>query len=240
MAANLERLAKAFAIVGHPKIADGVNVLARRARKEGAPEIFDSQTLTHEIPTVGEGLYAQTREALAKIGLTFVVAIEPVSIGDLLEDSATKGRFGFVGSFRTMREVVPSQMEVAIDPRNVKIAESNNLSIDVQLRRIEVWRAALKRKLPQKVGDVIKVRMPSASVLAQLDFAYQRRTGKPLLPDYFARAKDPVFDSVVDVGREDSQDDNRLVISGHGWAYGDGHPSVFAVPVLVLPHKLAA
>lgn len=96
-----------------------------------------------------------------------------------------------VSPLRQTREP-PLQIEVAIDPNYFKIEGSNNLSTDDQIRMIQEQEAALKGKLPEEVRDLISMIMPKhASTLAQLDFEYQRRTGKVLFTNWFGSTEDP-------------------------------------------------
>ena len=188
-----------------------------------------------EIPTVSEEMYVKTREALVKEGYTFFVNIESLSIGQLVADKATSQRFGYVNPSENMRAIVPPQMEVAINPRNLRILKSNYKSTDVQISMLGEEEAALKAKLPQEVRNFISIPMQSASVFAQLDDKYQKETGKLLFTDWFGRT-DTDDQTVVFVGRDSPN--GRLDIGG--WDGDGGGVFVFAVPVVVLPRKLAS
>lgn len=252
MAANLERLAEEFRQRGHPEMADYLDNGAKIARKLGVPESFPvaktaipvearvtAQTTepAFEIPTVNEELYLKTREALAKEGYAFVVDILPVSIGQLATDEETSQRFEYVNASENMRAIVPPQMEVVINPKNLKIKSSNSKSTDEQIRMLKKEEAALKAKLPQGIRDIVSIRMQNASVLAQIDGKYQKETGKVLFTDWYGRTDDQTVPGhVVRVGRADPA--GRLVVKRWHRAHGDDN--VFAVPVVVLPRKLAA
>lgn len=205
------------------------------------PAIVDSsparplQPAGFEIPTVSETLYTQTREALAKEGFTFVVDIEPVSIGQLATDEATSWHFGHVNPSEGMRAIVPQQMEVAVDPKNLRIRTSNSNPTDSQIRMIQDREAALKGRLPEDVRDLISMRMQHASVLAQLDFEYQKRTGKLLFTDWFGRTDDQTSPGrVAGVGRNEPS----YWLDVSDWNRGRGSSVVFAFLTVVLPRKL--
>lgn len=190
-----------------------------------------------EIPTVSKELYFKTRESLAKEGYTFVVNIESLSIGQLATDAVTGKRFDYVSPSVNMRSIIPQQMEVVINPNNLRIKNSNSQPTGVQIAMIREEEARLKGTLPQEIRDIISMRMQSASALAQLDAEYQKETGKVLFTDWSGGTDDrtvPGF--VVGVGRGDPS--RRLGVSG--WLRGSGSHHIFAVPVVVLPRKLAA
>jgi len=189
-----------------------------------------------EIPTVSEELYMKTREALVKEGYTFVVDIESLSIDQLAEDPVISQRFGYVSPSEDMRGIVPPQMEVAINPKNLRIKDSNYKPTDTQKIMINNEETGLKDKLPKDVRSLISMRMQNASVLVQLDDKYQKETGKVLFTDWFGRTDDQTVPGIVaGVGRFDPAD--RLDV--HDWDRGGGDDYVFAVPVVVLPRKLA-
>lgn len=251
MAADLERLAKEWQSK-YPQIANGLNDLAKTARNLGVPESFsiavpmsnaaaaaEKPTLktpeaSFEIPTVSEEQYVKTHEALAKKGYTFVVAIEPLSIGQLVTGE-TSQRFGYVNPSEHMRAIVPLQMEVAINPKNLRIKNSNSKSTDDQIKMIKDEEESLKGKLPQEIRDLISMHIQNASTLAQLDDKYQKETGKVLFTNWFGRTDDQtVPGDVADVGRGDPTFRLRVSV----WHRGNGVDGVFAVPVVVLPRKL--
>lgn len=103
-----------------------------------------------KIPRVSEALCSQTRDALAKKGFTFVVAIEPVSIGQLVTDEATSQRFDFVHSSENMRAIVPPQMELAINPKILRIRRSNSKSTNTQIKMIQEREQLLNVDFPKK------------------------------------------------------------------------------------------
>jgi hypothetical protein len=188
-----------------------------------------------EIPTVSEALYTQTREALAKEGYTFVVAVEPLSIGQLASDKAISQYFSYVNPSKHMRGIIPQQMEVAINPKKLRLKGSNSESTDTQIGMIKHEEAGLNGKLPQEVRDLVSMRMQNASVLMQADFKYQEETGEVLFTNWFGRTDDEASpDLVINVGRADPT--SRLSVGA--WVRGDGYGPLFAVSVVVLPRQL--
>lgn len=219
--------------------ADGTRYTAQAlvARKLGVPESFpvpSLQPVNFEIPTVSEEVYTQAREALAKEGFTFVVGIEPISVGQLATDRVTGRRFSYVNPSEGMRAIVPQQMEVAINPRNLRVRNSNRKSTDTQIRMIQEEEARLRGKLPEDVRDLISMRIQHASVLAQLDARYKEETGNVVFTDWFGRTDDQTSPGrVAFVGRIDPS----IGLDVDGWSRAGGSDSVFGVPVVVLPRK---
>lgn len=255
-----DQLARQFRQKGYSDIADTLSADAKSfgarekiARQLGVPETFavsasvqpqsaditPSRPLQHvalEIPSVSEEAYNKTRESLAKEGFTHVVTIKPVSMGELATDEATRNRFAFVNSSENMRSIVPTEMEVAIDPKNVRIKNSNNKSTDTQIRMTQDDEVKLKGKLPEEVRDLVSIPMPNASTASQADIDYQDKTGKPLYPDFWVRTDDEtVSGGVVVVGRRGPSRGLHV----HGWGRDVGGDGVFAARMVVLPRKLA-
>ena len=219
------------------RLYGSVDPVTTPAQPQGADikPAFSLQPVVLEIPTVSEEVYNKTREALKSEGFTYVVSIEPTSIGQLATDEATTNRFGFVNSSENMRAIVPPQMEVAIDPKNVKIENSSFQSTDTQIRMTQDEEAKLKSKLSQDIRGLVSMPMHDPSTLSQADFDYQDKTGKPLYLDFFVRTDtETVPGSVACVGRYVPS--SRLVV--FDWARGDGDGYVFAARVVVLPRKL--
>ncbi|MBF8249549.1 MAG: hypothetical protein HW400_150 [Candidatus Levybacteria bacterium] len=189
-----------------------------------------------EIPAVSEELYMKTREALAKEGYTFIVDILPVSIGQMVTDKATSQHFGYVNPSENMRAIIPLQMEVVINPKKLRIKGSNSKSTDTQIEIIKNEGTKLKNKLPQEVKNLVSMHMRNASVLAQLDCKYQQETGKVLFTNWYGRTNDQIVSGhVAYVGRHAP----ASLLDVSDWSRGVGRDSVFAVPVVVLPRKLA-
>lgn len=236
MAANLERLAQEFQQRGHPEMAYHLRNGARIARQIGIPEHFPGNEATSQfdIPTVSEELYLKTREYLDIEGYNLVVRIKPVSIGQLATNKATSQRFESVHPSKNMRAIIPPQMEVAINPNNLRIINSNDKTTNDQIRMLEKEEVALKAKLPQEVRDLISIRLQNASVLAQVDDGYQRKTGKVLFSDWSGRADDQtVPGDGITVGRYLPTGGLNIVV----WGRGVGFSDVFVVPMVVLPRR---
>ena len=191
------------------------------------PELFRIRTVTKE-------QYTKTLEDLEKEGYTFVVAIDPVSIGQLATGEATSKHFDYLNPSRNVWDIRPPRMEVAINPNKLRVKKSNFKSTDAQIRKIRKEEASLRGKLPQVVRNFISMRMQNASVLVQLDFKYQEKTGEVLFTNWHGRTDDQtVSGSTANVGRSDST--SRLSVGA--WVRGDGYGPLFAVSVVVLPRK---
>lgn len=188
-----------------------------------------------EIRAANNALYIEARRALVIEGFTFVATIEPVSISQLIVNDAARSLFGYVNPSEEMRRKTPLQMEVAINPNNFRIEDSNNLSTDDQIKKIREQEAILKGKLPEDVRSVISVLTPPkhVSILAQLDFKRQRLTGNVLFTDWSGRADVPTSfpGDIARVGRSDPS--RRLDIDGLGRDERD--PNTFAILIVVLP-----
>ncbi len=238
MITKLESLAKDWQANGYPQITDRLNADAQEARRLGAPETFPSVATPEslEIPAVSEKLYVKTRKELEKQGLEFVV-VNPESIDQLATNEEARSLFGYINRSEKMRSNIPPQIEVAIDPNHFRIEGSNRLSTDDQIEKIKHQEAMLKGKLPEDVKNLISMRMPEhASLLVQLDLEYQKRKRKALFTNWFGRTDDQTFLGLVAiVGRFDPT--GRLLVDG--WPRGIGSDFLFAVPVVVLPRKLA-
>lgn len=189
-----------------------------------------------EIPTVSEVLYTQTREALRKKGFLFIATIEQLSIGQLAANEATSQHFDYFNPSKNVCAIVPPQMEVAINPKKLRIEKSNSKSTDTQIKMIKKEEKALKGKLPQEVRDLIGMRMQNASVLVQLDFKYHEETGGILFTNWLGRTDDEIVPGyTANVGRNDPT--NKLSIGA--WVRSDGYDPLFAVYIVVLPRKSA-
>lgn len=209
--------------------------------QEAAENISEKQTVQTpetrvEIPAVSKELCAKTREALAEQGYTFVVAIQPLSVSQLESDTVIFQRFGYINPLGSGRDIVPPQMEIAINPNSLRIKDSNNLTTDQQMVEIEKRKSALKAKLPQEVRDLIGMSMLNASVLAQLDEKYQKETGRVLFTDWCARTDDPTVPGfVANVGRVVPTHKLRI----DDWYRDRAGGDVFAFDAVVLPRELA-
>jgi len=183
--------------------------------------------ISTEIPTVSGELYERTREALAEEGYTFVVDIKPLSIGQL---------FVFVSFPKYIRNIVSPQMEVAINPNNLRIEGSNSESTDAQIEMIAKEEARLKGKLPQEARGVISMCMQRAPVLVQLERAYKEDTGKVLFTDWSGRTDTQTVPGyVATVGR--NYPSYRFDVAD--CSRDTGNKFIFAVPAVVLPRKLS-
>jgi len=188
-------------------------------------------------PRVSEALYRQTLETLGKKGYSFFY-INPHSINRLLSDQTTKQLFGEITyCSEETRSDVPPKIIVAIDPNNL-IIEERGLVWPTKMRtiqgRIAEREAALKSKLPKKVGDVISIIVSKhASILVQLDFEYQQRTGRVLFDGWFGYidGNDQTGIEPVYVGRYGSTGGLDVIDRNRD----EGSARVFDFPVVVSP-----
>lgn len=192
-----------------------------------------------EIPTVSEEVYAETRRAVEATG-AFIIPIRSVSIEDLLAEDLNRGERRFnhnwVNASKAMRATFPPAMEVFIDPNAVRIEGSNGLSTNEQKTKIAEAAASFKKKLPKEVRGFVDLHMVDPSTYSQLEDAWMDVGKGLLLPDFFARTDVKTVGSLVAfVGIYDATDRRRV-----DDCYRDfGYVHVFAVPVGVLPQKLA-
>lgn len=244
MAMNYEKLGQPH-VDNYREGINRVNGFVKSLVEQGLlPERFPETSLNQtagelEIPTVSEALHNKTREVLAELGYTFVVDISPISIGQLVADRAVSQRFDYICyPLERMQSNVPLQMKVAIDPNNFRIDNTNNLSTDRQIGEIRKQESILKAKLPENVRDVISMLKPPkhASILVQLDFEHQKRTGEVLFTDWFGRTDEETIPGhVAHVGRGDPTRGFHI----GDWSRVNGDEDVFAVSVVMLPWKLA-
>lgn len=193
-----------------------------------------------EIPRVSEELYNRTREAVEQAGYNFIVPIRSVSIEELLEEDNKRGQRRFnhdwVSCSKTTRTTVPPEMEVFINPDAVRIEGSNCLSTDDQEKKIAEAAASFKEQLPEGVRSFVDLHVVDPSTISQLEDAWMDAGNGFLLPNYFARtAVRTPEDRVAHVGRYGPDDQRRVP----DWHRNNAISLVFAVPVGVLPKKLA-
>lgn len=246
MTQSIERLAGGFS--GFPGIQQKLLQVAEEARKAGVPVTLAEAQPSHltptlfkiEIPTVSEEIYAETRRAVeTAIPGVFITQIRSVSIEDLLTEDLIRvqRRLGYVNDSRTMRATVPPEMEVFINPKAVRIEESNRLSTDKHKTRIAEAQANFRERLPEKVRHFVNMYMVDPSTYSQLEDAWMDAGKGLLFPDFFARTDvETVRGGVAGVGRFGPGYRRRV----RGWLRGRGVGLVFAVPVGVLPRKLTA
>lgn len=190
--------------------------------------------LKSEIPVVSEERYSQTIEALAKIGFNFIVAIKPVSIGQLVEDEKTSKYFGHVNASPEMRSMVPKEMAVAINPDNLRISV-NHLNTQEREAELKKQEAKLKGRLPEAVKGLISMRLQGASVLAQVDISLMEKTGKKVFTDWSGRTGDETSSgNVAFVYRLSPSSLLDVTV----WLTNADYASDFFVLMVVLPQKL--
>lgn len=208
---------------------------------ESLPSRLKPTPFEIEIPTVSDETYAETRKAVEATG-AFIVSIRSLTMEDLLREDEQRGqrgepkRLGYVNDSKTMRATLPPEMEVFINPNAVRIEGSNNLSTDRQKIKIAEVEARFKDHLPERVRPFVSFHMVDPSTYSQLEDAWMDAGRGLLLPDYFARTDvRNVEGGVARVGRHDPSDQRDV----DDWNRVHGDRFVFAVPVGVLPQKLA-
>lgn len=216
---------------------------ARARSSESLPLRLKPMPFEIEIPEVSEAVYAETRKAVEATG-AFITSIRSLTMEDLLredEEREKRGeprRLGYVNSSETMRSTFPPKMEVFINPKAVRIEGSNNLSTDEQKKKITEAAASFKEQLPEGVRSFVDLHMVDPSTYSQLEDAWMDAGNGLLFPDYFVRTdiQTDVGGSVARVGRGGPSYRRHV----RDWGRDDGLGDVFAVPVGVLPQKLAA
>lgn len=195
-----------------------------------------------EIPTVSEELYRRTREAVEQAGYKFIVPIRSVSMQDLLAEDELRyqngkaRRLGYVNDSKRMRDTVPPEMEVAIDPARFKIEGSNRLSTDRQKIRVKQEQAILKGQVPKDIQHLVNMEMVDPSTLSQVEDKYMEENNALLLPDWSARTDIQTIQGLVaHVGRPYPAYPRYVNV----WNRGNGYDGVFAASVVVLPRKLS-
>lgn len=193
-----------------------------------------------EIPQVPQGVYEETRRAVEATG-AFITSIRPLSIQDLLREDRKRmegeRRFSdWINPSQLMWATVPPNMEAFIDPQNVRIEDSNSLPTGLQKELIAQARAEFRLQLPEAVRFLVGLQMVDPSTYFQLEDAWMAAGRGLLFPDFFARTDvKTVEGGVADIGRIEPSDQRKII--GHNRNLG--HRKVFAVPVGVLPRKLA-
>jgi hypothetical protein len=176
------------------------------------------------------------RQALKDVGLVFAT-VDTRTFGEVYEKSPEK--FGFVDSFLKQNSLgLPHSIEVAYDPKNPYLPNSNNLAQEDQIDLISRY----SREQIEPAAPQAKAVMFTASGYAQLDLMQQATQGSKLFTDFYAGALD-TFRSfgrhyVANVGR--LAEDLRLFADGRD-PQSTNHPGVHAVPVVVFtnPPKAA-
>lgn len=212
---------KAAAIeAGNWKAAKGFTALQRRIARGVARGWFTQDAaIPVETPDNQRKLSPEQLQGLKSIGFTFVRDVQALSLDQLSRDSSVKHLFGYVTDIAELRNIVPVARQVAVNPKQVYVEGSENLGYDDQLEvRDRVVRKLLKTPLKRGTLEGVDFAPDKASVLVQLDFAYQVAfNGQKLFPNYFVRSQDeydhPGFGpDVAGVGR--GVRGGRLGVSG--------------------------
>lgn len=201
---------KATAIeTGNCKAAKGLTDLQRRiARGVTRGWFIQDVAVSVETPDNIRRLSPEQLQGLESIGFTFTMDVQALSLDQLSKDSSVRHLFDSVTHIAELRNIVPVARQVAVNPGQPYVKGSENLGYDDQLEvRDRVVKDLLKAPLKRGTLEGIGFAPDRASVLSQLDFAYQvRLNGRKLYPNYFVRSQDeydhPEFGPfVMDVGR---------------------------------------
>lgn len=192
-----------------------------------------------QIPIVSDELYFKTRKELSKLGYTFVVAIRAALVVQLIEEDQWReanGQERIMGVVDpTLQEETPEEIEIAINLAEIPIARSHGIDTDGHIIIVAEEKTRIKASLPEDIRSLISVRMPTASMVVQLDTACREREKRPLFPDWFARVKDKVADGLARVGRYEPTEGMRI----RGRDSRQNVNDVFAITVVVLPKRAA-
>lgn len=217
----------------------GLKDLARRvARAEARGWFTGEQGIS--LPTPEQLVEArrfqpEQQAGLEKVGWNFLIEVKPRSIGQLLEDEIVKRKFDYVHPSEQMRNIIPAARQIAVNPSELFIPGSENLSADDQDQKIEdEVRKLRKKNLKKGTLEGIDFARDHASVYAQFDFVYQQSFGgRKLIVDAFARTIDETYydarvgSSLAGVGRFFG--DGLLYVDVWYACYGD--PGVLGLPV---------
>lgn len=168
-------------------------------------------------------------QGLESIGFTFAMDVQASSLDQLSKDPSVKHLFSYVTDIVELRNIVPVARQVVVNPKQPYVEGSQNLGYDDQLEVADrVVKKLKSTRLKRGTLEGIDFAPDKASVLSQLDFAYQARfNGKELYPNYFVRSQDeydhPWFGPhVTSVGRGGQGDRVRV----NGWGRQGCYPGL--------------
>lgn len=191
---------------------------------------------TYELLSTVREPSAEERESLARKGFIFL-SIEAKTLAQVVSEHPGhfwKDELQYVNGLPhpDLRTYTPKAMEVAFNPNQLYVPDSFNKTQAVQLNMTEEYsQTNLEKELPGA-----KALMLPATVGAQADIAYFKKTGKVLFRDRFARALDQTAGSnAANVGR--GHPDFRLIVDGWGADSGLGRGGVGAPLAVVFIRK---
>lgn len=205
---------KATAIeTGNLKAAKGLMDLQKRIARGVTKGWFvhDGFTTTETLDNQ-RILSPEQLRGLESISFTFVTGIRALSLDQLSKDPSAKDLFAYITDVTELRSIVPAARQVAVNPKQPFVEGSQGLGYDDQLDVADKAIRKLRRtNLKRGTLEGIDFAPDKASVLSQMDFAYQAGFGQKLYPDYCVRSQDeydqPGFGpSVTVVGRNDRGD----------------------------------
>lgn len=250
MAMNYKEISRGLPEEELRDYAAGIKIMADVAdslQEQGIlPARFAKVVFEIEIPEVSEQIYIETRKAVEATG-AFITTIQSLTMKDLLREDEERGqrgepkRLGYViDDTRATWAAAPPEMEVFINPKAVRIEDSNGLPTARQKTKIARAERQFKTQLSERVMPFVQFIMADPSTMSQIEDAWMDAGNGLLFPNYLActevQTVGDIEGGVAHVGRSDPRD--RRVI-GY-WRRDSGGGNVFAVPVGVLPRQLAA
>lgn len=180
--------------------------------KERELPTLDLRQRTYELLSMVREPSAEERKSLTDRGFIFL-SIEAKTLTQVFREDPDHFRQDALDYLNgtpnfDVRVYVPQAMDLAVNPEQLCIPDSFYKTRVIQLAMTEKYsQTHLEKELPDA-----KVLMLPATVNAQADRAYFKKTGQVLFRDYFVRTLDQVGggSGVVEVGR--SLPSHRLTI----------------------------
>ena len=151
------------------------------------------------------------------------------SLAQMLAEDGHSGKeqhFGAVNPYKSLKDSMAIATQVAINPNQLYIPDSNLLTLDERVALIK----KINFSLIEEGIEGFKAIMPDVSTLSQLDLMYQEETGKKLIVGLYACATtETVGSQVSSVGRI-KRNGKLAVIS---CSRDRDNRNVFVVPVFV-------
>lgn len=213
---------KQFAIAQARRILEAAGVVDPKLEGQVAAPKIDLRQRTYDLLTKVRQPSDDEKEALGNVGYIFL----PIEAKTLLEvvtedpDYFWSGELNYINGLSKpdLREYVPPVMKVGFNPNQLFVPDTFGKS---QVKQLEMTDQYSQNTVETEFPDA-RVLMLPATITAQADRAYFKRTGKVLFANRFARALDQT--SGVDaafVGRIGP--DFRLRVSDWDAVLGPGY-----------------
>jgi len=174
----------------------------------------------------------QEKTAMEKRGFVFFPMERKSYAQDVAADPNyfLDGELDYANARPALQDFVPPvAAQIGLNPTHPALPEGFNKPRQRQLEMIETE----SQKLQQEFPDARLIMLP-VTTYAQADYAYKEMTGKPLLPNFFARGIDTISGvRAAGVGRGGPAEPFRV----DGWNADVGGPDVGAVPAVVFVRK---